>query len=123
MGLSLYFRSWWSRHYNRPMKDPILATYTIEELAYEYYDKIERAEFAEEQSEEETDKIEEAKYDDAIKWAEEEEAKEIAEAAPEEGKENPELTPDDKAWMEEQLRAEREVRGDDAFGGDISEEF
>jgi len=29
--------SWWSEYYNRPLKDPILEKYTLEELAYEFF--------------------------------------------------------------------------------------
>jgi|WetSurMetagenome_2_1015567.scaffolds.fasta_scaffold202434_3 hypothetical protein len=28
---------WWSRQYNRPLKDPLLSTYTIYDLLYEYH--------------------------------------------------------------------------------------
>lgn len=32
-----YLRFWWSQHYNRPMKEPLLYTYTIQELLLEFY--------------------------------------------------------------------------------------
>lgn len=31
-------RRWWCKHYNRPYKDPLLDSYTFEELFYEYWD-------------------------------------------------------------------------------------
>lgn len=31
-------RRWWCKYYKRPYKDPLLAEYSIEELAYEYFD-------------------------------------------------------------------------------------
>jgi len=35
---------WWSQTYKRPLKDPVLLSYTFEELLFEYYDKIIREE-------------------------------------------------------------------------------
>lgn len=105
------------------MKDPLLAEYSIEELAYEYFDHTERQKYAQEVQEEETDKIEEAKFDEAAKWAEEEEAKErLAKeqqvtATPQE----PQPLADEE-WMEKQMLLEKEQHGD-SFGEDISEEF
>ena len=31
-----FLQFWWCRKYNRPFKDPLLFTYTIEELTYEW---------------------------------------------------------------------------------------
>ena len=31
-------RRWWCQYYKRPYKDPLLDTYTFEELAFEYFD-------------------------------------------------------------------------------------
>jgi hypothetical protein len=31
-----FLEFWWCRTYNRPLKDPLLASYTIDELTYEY---------------------------------------------------------------------------------------
>ena len=75
----LFLRSWWSKYYSRPLKDPILDTYTVEELYYEYLDKIEREKAAEKHAEEEHDRIENDKEKAAVDWAEQEEAKELAE--------------------------------------------
>jgi hypothetical protein len=67
-------RRWWCRYYKRPYKDPLLDTYTFEELAYEYFDLTKE------------DKPEEQKVSEAVEaedrdWAEEEAAKEEAEWA------------------------------------------
>src|ERR1700686_1993722 len=57
--MTLFLKSWWSNTYNRPLKDPLLESYTLEELVYEFYDKIERQKAGEERSTQEADKIEE----------------------------------------------------------------
>lgn len=31
-----FLEFWWCRTYNRPLKDPLLAQYTLDELTYEY---------------------------------------------------------------------------------------
>lgn len=62
---------WWCRKYNRPLKDPLLLSYTPDELAYEYFLHIEIQNAAEEQVELETDKIEEDKEKAALAWADE----------------------------------------------------
>lgn len=31
-----FLKYWWCRHYNRPFKDPLLESYTMNELCYEY---------------------------------------------------------------------------------------
>lgn len=33
-------RRWWCRRYNRPYHDPLLETYTLEELLIEYYENL-----------------------------------------------------------------------------------
>lgn len=115
------------------MKDPLLASYTMEELMYEYLDHTTRNEAAEEAQEQKQEETESAKYDEALRWAEEEEAKDKARIAagkpPETTKEKTEpsnpingLTPEDVKWMEEQLLKEKAVLGDD-FGEDFSGEF
>jgi hypothetical protein len=75
----LYLQSWWSREYNRPLKDPLLDSYTIEELTYEYYDRIERRKASEETLDLESDKIEEDEMQANLDWAAEEERKELEE--------------------------------------------
>jgi hypothetical protein len=113
--MELFLRSWWSKLYNRPLKDPLLDTYTLYELLYEYRDKIERVKVAEMGIEQETDKIEDAKTDETLDWIEEEERKEreAMEAA-----QQAKLIEDEK-WMVQQLKKEN---GDD-FGEDIDLNF
>jgi hypothetical protein len=108
----LFLRSWWSRTYNRPLKDPLLETYTLHELLYEYHDKVERKRASEVALEAETDKIELEELDETLAWVEEEERleREAAEAKQRE---------EDEKWMIEQLKAEH---GDD-FGEDIDLDF
>ena len=67
---------WWSKKYGRPLKDELLKSYTLEELYYEYRLHVEYDEAAAEKATAEADKIEEQKFDDALAWAEAEEAKE-----------------------------------------------
>ena len=123
--LLLFMQSWWSKTYNRPLKDPLLLSYTLEELLYEFYDKIEREKAAEENVSKEGDKIEEAKEKEALDWAEEEERKEKEEElrkASAKPTQDPTKDPANVAWMEEQLKKGKEAFGDD-FGEDIVEEF
>lgn len=114
-GLTLFLKSWWSKEYNRPLKDPLLESYTLHELLYEYYDKIERAIAAEEAFELKADKIEEDQEQEALDWAEEDERKE-REAVE---KAEAEQKAKDETWMLEQLKEEH---GDD-FGKDIKTDF
>lgn len=102
---------WWCRTYSRPLKDPLLKTYTIEELYYEYRLSVEKSRAEKDRVEEENDKIEQAKVDDALAWAEAEEAKETFIPGDE-----------DREWMEKQLQEAKKLYGED-FGEDISEEF
>lgn len=109
----LFLQTWWSKTYNRPLKDPLLLEYTLDELYYEYRNGTEREAAIEEKSEQEADKIEDAKIDDALKWAEEEERKE---------RENSEKMIADQKWMDEQLSKYKEEFGED-FGEDIVGDF
>jgi hypothetical protein len=127
--LLLFLQSWWSRTYNRPLKDPLLLSYTLEELLYEFYDRIERTKAEAERLEREDDKIEEDKERAAVDWAEQEEKRELeaamkAEAAKAESKpvEDPTKDPANIAWMEEQVQKAKEVFGE-SFGEDIEENF
>jgi septin family protein len=112
----LFLRSWWAKTYNRPLKDPLLQTYTLEELYYEYRDRVEREEYAQEATEEAADNIEQKKLDEAAAWAAAEEEKELAEAAKQE------ISDDDKAWMEEQIRQAKAAYGED-FGENLEVDF
>lgn len=125
--LILFLKSWWSRTYNRPLKDPLLESYTLEELLYEFYDRVERQKAEDERLELESDKIEEAKDREAEDWAEkmereEREAEMRSDAAKLESQPDPTKDPANIAWMEEQLRVGKEVHGE-TFGEDIDEQF
>lgn len=110
--LELFLRSWWSKTYNRPLKDPLLEQYSIYELIYEYNDKIERKNAQAVSIDQENDKIEEAQEKQVLDWVEEEEKKEReAREAVQKKK--------DEEWMLEQLKKER---GED-FGEDINLDF
>lgn len=110
--LELYLRSWWSKTYNRPLKDPLLESYTVYELIYEYFDKIERKKAAERVVEQENDKIEDQKLDETLSWIEEEERKE--KEAKEKAK--TEELEKDETWMIEQLKKQY----GDQFGEDVN---
>ena len=36
--LEKFLIQWWCRHYNRPYKDPLIQTYTFDELIFEFFD-------------------------------------------------------------------------------------
>lgn len=117
--------SWWSDKYNRPLKDPVLLSYTLEELAYEYYLSIERRAADNERIELDNDKIEEAKDSAAQEWADKMEAEEAAES--EKAKENigsadPTLDPANVKWMEQEIEKNKQELGED-FGEDLSLNF
>lgn len=109
--MTLFLKSWWSKQYDRPLKDPVLESYTLYELLYEFYDKQERIIAAEEVIELETDRIEEEREQETLDWIEEEERKER------EAKAKQEI--EDEQWMVEQLKKEY---GED-FGKDIDSSF
>lgn len=113
--MELFLRSWWSKTYNRPLKDPMLDTYTVYELLYEYKDRVERIRAAELIVDQEADKIEDAKVDDTLAWVEEEERKE---KEAEEAAKRAQLEKDEQ-WMLEELKKEK---GDD-FGEDLNLDF
>lgn len=125
--LLLFLQSWWSRTYNRPLKDPLLLQYTLEELLYEFYDRIERQKAQDESLEQDDVKIEEAKDKEAEDWAEKMEREELeaemrAEAAKAGAKSDPTKDPENIAWMEEQMRMGKEIHGA-TFGEDIDDSF
>jgi hypothetical protein len=123
--LLLFLKSWWSRTYNRPLKDPILLDYTLEELLYEFYDRVERSKADEERLDQEDVKIEEEKDKAAEDWAERMERLE-REAEMREQVQEPEVDPTKDpaniAWMEEQVQAGKQAFGE-SFGDDIEDTF
>jgi hypothetical protein len=128
--LTLFLRSWWSKVYNRPLKDPLLETYTLEELLYEFYDKVERNIAEEERVTSQEVKDEEAKEKEILDWAEEEERREAAastaikKAPLPAAKSVPDPTrePANVKWMEEQIRMAKAELGD-SFGEDLELNF
>lgn len=115
--------------YSRPLKDPLLQSYTLEELLYEFYDKVERNLAEDERATAGEVKDEELKEKEILDWAAEEERKE-AEAAKktapstpgEKPTADPTKDPANIKWMEEQLRLAKAELGDD-FGNDLELNF
>lgn len=124
--LLLFLQSWWSRTYNRPLKDPVLLSYSLEELLYEFYDRIERTKAEDERLERESDKIEDNKDQANLDWAEQEEKRELdalkAEAAQASEVKDPTKDPENVKWMEEQIKNAKSLLGDD-FGEDLTLKF
>ena len=134
--MMLFLQSWWSTTYNRPLKDPILLSYTLEELLYEFYDKAERRKVQEERLDEGTDKIEREKEQADLDWAEQEEKRELeAEKARQKNAANkpaqlkedqpildPTKDPANVKWMEEQIAIAKQQYGE-SFGEDIEQDF
>jgi hypothetical protein len=117
--MELSLKSWWSNTYNRPLKDPLLDSYTVYELMYEYFDKIERKNATYKAIEQENDKIEDSKLDETLSWIEQEEEKEAEKMAAQQAKEVKEEQPpkiDDEQWMVQQLKSQY----GDEFGEDIN---
>lgn len=108
---------WWCKQWNRPMKDPLLLSYTFEELLYEFHSVREHEEAIIEKAKEEADKIEEAKEEADLDWVAKMEAEDAAQEA-----NNPSSDPDNVKWMEEQLALDKETFGED-FGEDINLDF
>ena len=114
--------SWWSSHYNRPLKDPMLLEYTVEELAYEYFNVIERRKAEEERIQAENDKIEEAKRQKAENWADQMEAEEAAMEAQESTPVDPASDPETREWMDRMIEENKKEFGE-TFGEDLSFDF
>lgn len=68
-------KRWWCNHYKRPYKDPLLDSYTFEELFYEYWDVTLPSREESEEQEKDPKEVPQQEYD----WAAEEEAKELLE--------------------------------------------
>jgi hypothetical protein len=126
--LVLYLQSWWSRLYNRPLKDPLLLEYSLEELLYEYFDRKEREKAKEEELKKISDKMEDDKEKEVLDWAEQMERKELEEERLKTAKiqtqdiPDPTQDPENINWMEEQIKKAKELYGE-SFGEDISENF
>lgn len=112
-----------------------MQTYTLEELLYEFFDRVERSKASEVAVDEDADRIEDKKVQENLDWAEAEERKEL-EAMRKQQDEvaqkaeatsmSPAEDPENKAWMEEVIKKEieegKKLFGED-FGEDISEDF
>jgi hypothetical protein len=125
--MTLFLKSWWSSTYNRPLKDPLLESYTLEELLYEFYDKMERQKAAEERVAQDADKMEVAKEREVLDWAEAEEKKELEEmqrsaALASQKKTDPTKDPANVKWMNEQMSLAKQAYGD-SFGEDVEASF
>lgn len=116
-----FLQFWWSKTYSRPLKDPLLKEYTLEELYYEFKQYSEREKASKERVEQEADNIDKEKIDEALAWAEAEEKKEL-EANKDKSNSDWKPTEEDKKWMEDQLQQAKEIYGEN-FGEDISEDF
>jgi len=118
--------SWWSQNYNRPLKDPLLLSYTLEELIYEYHEQQERKASQSAEQEQDADKIEEAKEQADTAWADKMEAEEAAEEAAKEAAKaeqlDPSLHPDNVEWMQQQIEKAKEEMGP-SFGEDLKVSF
>lgn len=118
---------WWSNHYKRPLKDPVLQSYSLEELMYEYYIHMERNRFEQEQLQAESDRIEEEKMKADEDWADEMERMEaeehIARAEAQKKKQEQDMIedPEHQEWMQKQIE-EGQTLFDD-FGQDLSLDF
>ena len=109
------------------MKDPLLEVYTLEELLYEFYDKVERTAAEEERKKDSEIQAEVAKEKEVLDWAEQQEREEREQlkakaAAQEAAKKDPTKDPANVKWMEEQMKLAKQQLGDD-FGEDINESF
>jgi len=130
--LILFLRSWWSKTYSKPLKDPLLLEYSLEDLLYEFYDKIERNDAEEEMRNSEADKMEEEKDKAVTDWAEQEEKRELEALKNKQQQQstnsqptppaNPAEDPDNKKWMEEQMAKAKAELGEN-FGEDIAVTF
>lgn len=126
--LTLFLQSWWSRTYNRPLLDPLLQSYTLEQLLYEFYDRVERFTAEQERTKnielEQEDSKDKADLDWADKMEQEElaqikaKAAETANAKPA----DPTQDPENIKWMEEQMKLNKAQFGD-TFGEDLEVKF
>lgn len=130
------YMSWWSQVYNRPLKDPVLLSYTLEELIYEYNENQARSEHTITSIDQEGDKIEDDKQQADMDWADmmEEEDRKLeekkvalkkkkAEQLKQEQEDlDPREDPSNLEWMEEEMKKAKEKHGPE-FGDDITVSF
>jgi hypothetical protein len=118
--LLLFLQSWWSRTYNRPLLDPLLLSYTIDQLLYEFYDRVERRAAEEERAKEDELAKEDNKEKADLDWADKMEQEELEMKA--KATEDPTKNPDNVKWMKEQMDAHKAQFGED-FGEDLEVNF
>ena len=106
------------------MKDPTLKTYTFEELLYEYHSSIAFEQAVVDDIKKERDKIELDKEIAAEDWADmmEKEEEEAREKAKNKIPVDPMQDPENIRWMEEQLKLEKEMYGED-YGENFNLDF
>ena len=130
--LYLHLKHWWCKKFNRPLKDPLLESYTMEELLYEYYMYYETDVYRDEKIKVDNDRIEEDKQQHSLDWAEAEEAKELEELKRRQATEDSSKKAEQDAnrkWMDEKLREEAEKQlkklqeSDPTIGEDIVGNF
>jgi hypothetical protein len=93
--LITFLKSWWSDKYNRPLKDPLLLSYTLEELLYEFHDKIKREEHKNYDSignDSDQNVLDDEALEESIEWIKEQEKIDLQQIAKE--TENKELASD-----------------------------
>ena len=101
------------------MKDPILDSYTAEELLYEWSSIQESALTEKERVEDEADKIEEEKERANEAWANQMEEED---KALEEPSTDPAKDPNNIEWMQKYIEQEKQASGED-FGEDLNLDF
>lgn len=85
---------WWSKTYKRPLKDPVLLSYTFEELLFEYYDKIirEEEENARNVLGDTSDEFSEKEIEESIEWIRQQEALDRSKTAVDENSKDEDIT-------------------------------
>lgn len=104
-------------------------SYSLEELLYEFYDKVERRKAEDEESDQSNDKIEQDRLQENLDWAAQEELRELEamrqqqeEAAKKKEEKDPTKDPENQAWMQEQIQKEID-QGKKLFGEDFGEDI
>lgn len=110
----------------------MLQTYTFEELLYEFYDQKEREDYRQQNSKENSDKIEADRLQESLDWAEQEELRELEEYKAQQAKKQNQSedtykpTAEDEAWMEKVMKEEQDriiSKGKEQFGDDFGEDM
>lgn len=100
----------------------MLQSYTLEELLYEYHDKVERRKAEEASSEKEADRMEDEQIKANLDWAEEEERKELEAMKAKQAADEAQRKAEEQIALEEQMRLAKESIGE-GFGDDIDTDF